>query len=670
MNKLISHAINSILFLIIAFLPVNAFSEKFYIDKVGYRTIDDQCAEVYYASEVDSIVIHSEVNGYTVTRICDRVFDDFRETHHVSMPNTITHIGRYAFADCISLQELVIPPSVRYIGDSAFFNLLCVKSVTIPKSVTYIGHALFLPYTVFTELKVEEGNPVYDSRENCNGIIESATNTIIASCYTTQIPNSVKHIGRASFLGSGKRNIEIPEGVETIKSLAFQGADIENISLPNSIIEIGDSAFFHSELKSVIIPKHIKHIGNSTFAYSPLGTVVFPDSLETIGISAFQSCCIADIKLPSTVKHIDDYAFWRSSQYSDFARITIPDSIKTIGKNIINENHIGVIYNAENCSITNTVFRPKKSILFGKNVKSIPNNLLNHNYNIPIIISKNTTPPQIDDNFFNDSIKSFATLYVPKGCIDTYRNATGWHKIKNIIENPGEFTSLTLNKSYFELPEGRCDSVVAYTTPHTNTNLIAWGCLGYASSNFIKIDQNGKVYSPIFRYYREDTYYKLMAYTLDGSDLEASCDFFKFSITVDSIYFDKSEMTIKQGETDTLRMITKPDYNTRLGMVAYTGIPEFTIRNISESDTTQNITFIITPNQPGDYTFSVYTKIDTISCHITVLKDSAVENICFDDKPASELSRYDIHGRKLPRPMRGINIIRMSDGTIRKEYVK
>ena len=56
MNKLISHAINSILFLIIAFLPVNAFSEKFYIDKVGYRTIDDQCAEVYYASEVDSIV--------------------------------------------------------------------------------------------------------------------------------------------------------------------------------------------------------------------------------------------------------------------------------------------------------------------------------------------------------------------------------------------------------------------------------------------------------------------------------------------------------------------------------------------------------------------------------------------------------------------------------------
>ncbi|MEE0975647.1 MAG: leucine-rich repeat protein, partial [Muribaculaceae bacterium] len=456
MNRLANICLRSLLFLIITIIPVDAFSEKFTIDCVTYRTIDDKCAEVYSAAGVDSINIHGEVNGYTVTHIRERVFFDHHNTYHISIPNTITHIGNAAFWHCKYLQELVIPPSVRHIGNYAFNGLHLIKSATIPKSVTSIGHAIFHPCFVLTELNVEEGNPVYDSRENCNGIIETATNTIIASCLTTKIPNSVKHIGKSCFSSAEFSSIEIPESIETIKACAFSSSKIEKINLPNSITEIGDSAFMlcSSLLGPLNIPKRVKNIGKNTFlGCIYISSVTFPDSLETIGDEAFNNCTFGDIKLPSTVKHIGNYAFNHFSKKKVTARITIPDSTKTIGTDIINENHIGVIYNAENCTVTKTVFRPKKSILFGRKVKNVPYNLLKHNYNIPIIISQNTIPPQIDDDFFNDSIKSFATLYVPKGYIETYRKATGWQKIQNIEENPGEFTSLTLNKSHLELPE-------------------------------------------------------------------------------------------------------------------------------------------------------------------------------------------------------------------------
>ena len=76
-----------------------------------------------------------------------------------------------------------------------------LTSVTIPNSVTSIGDDIFAGCDGLTSIKVEDGNPVYDSREDCNAIIETASNTLVFGCMNTIIPNSVTSIGECAFYG-------------------------------------------------------------------------------------------------------------------------------------------------------------------------------------------------------------------------------------------------------------------------------------------------------------------------------------------------------------------------------------------------------------------------------------------------------------------------------------
>lgn len=150
-------------------------------------------------------------------RACNRA-----ATGDITIPNSVTGIQYSAFARCSGITSVTIPNSVTQIGNFSFGYCTSLTSVTIPNSVTAIGSQAFQACTGLTSIVVESGNTEYDSRDNCNAIIETSTNRLRQGCKTTVIPNSVTSIGAYAFSGH---------------------STLTDITIPNSVTEIGSSAF-------------------------------------------------------------------------------------------------------------------------------------------------------------------------------------------------------------------------------------------------------------------------------------------------------------------------------------------------------------------------------------------------------------------------------------------
>ena len=159
---------------------------------------------------------------YSVTSIGNEAFRNCSGLTSVTIPNSVTSIGEYAFEHCNGLTSVTIPNSVTSIDFGAFLGCSGLTSVTIPNSVTSIGLSVFADCSGLTSLKVEADNTKYDSRDNCNAIIEKETTTLISGTKNTIIPSGVTIIGNNSFYGcSGLTSVTIPNSVTSIGNYAF-----------------------------------------------------------------------------------------------------------------------------------------------------------------------------------------------------------------------------------------------------------------------------------------------------------------------------------------------------------------------------------------------------------------------------------------------------------------
>ena len=305
-----------------------------------------------------------------LTKINEGTFSDCTSLTGIDIPNSVTEIGNFAFYKCSGLTSIDIPNSVTEIGINAFYSCTGLTSIDIPNSVTSIGVSAFCNCTGLTSIVVESGNPKYDSRNNCNAIIETASNTLIVGCENTIIPNTVTAIGNAAFDNcSGLTSIDIPNSVTSIGEGAFWGCSgLTSITIPNSVTFIGDGAFhdctgltsvnihdldawckidfnnFYSnplyyaqhlfidgeETTDLVIPESVTSIGGYAFyGCTGLTSVTIGKSVTSIGGYAFYGCTgLTNVTIPNSVTSIGEEAFYGCSGLTS---VTIPNSVTSVG---------------------------------------------------------------------------------------------------------------------------------------------------------------------------------------------------------------------------------------------------------------------------------------------------------------------------------------------------
>ena len=192
---------------------------------------------------------------------------------------SVTGIGFSAFYNCYRLTSIEIPNSVTSIGSYAFYKCSGLTSIVIPNSVTSIGDCTFSGCSGLTSIVVDENNTKYDSRENCNAIIETETNTLVVGCKNTKIPNSVTSIGGSAFSGcTGLTSVTIGTGVKGIYTKAF--AKCSNLTdvycLATTVPSTNADAFNESypEYMTLHVPAEAIDSYRTTAPWSSFGTIV------------------------------------------------------------------------------------------------------------------------------------------------------------------------------------------------------------------------------------------------------------------------------------------------------------------------------------------------------------------------------------------------------------
>ena len=302
------------------------------------------------------------------TTITNMAFTYCDELTKVVIPSSVTTIGREAFKGCKNLESIEIPSNVTSIYAYAFAGCSALKSINIHKKISMIGLQAFDGCGALTSIVVEDGNFMYDSRNNCNAKINTATNTLLRGCCNTTIPEGIEAIDSYAFSGSkGLTSVVIPDGVKKIEKYAFYCCDdLTSVVIPKSVSEISkEGVFSHCKsLTSIVVEE-----GNSIFdsrencnaiiksgktLVAGCSSSVIPSGIQAIGNGAFSGCeNLTNIIIPESVTEIDAYAF---SGCTALAEVVIPDSVEYIEEGAFENSGLTSIEVPETVKNLNGVF--------------------------------------------------------------------------------------------------------------------------------------------------------------------------------------------------------------------------------------------------------------------------------------------------------------------------
>ena len=347
---------------------------------------------LYYARHLflNGVEVTNLVIPNTIVTLNNYVFCNCEGLTSVAIPQSVKIINGNAFMDCKRLANVDIAPSVTVIGSQAFYGCTDLSSITVPRSVNIIESEAFNSCPGLTGIIVESGNSYYDSRDNCNAIIKTATNTLIAGCQNTVIPNTVTAINGDAFKGCNTlQSIDIPHSVISITGNPFEDCD----SLASITVDENNPVYDSRDNCNAIIETAADKL------IAGCQSTIIPNTVTSIGDRAFYSCQeLKSIEIPNSVKSIGKFACC-----TNLSHVTIGSSI----------TQMGIIFHR--CP------------------------------NITSVTCLATTPPVTEDTWtvwdsglpeqpsnFDPEVYGQATLFVPVTSLEDYKTAKYWKQFSLI----------------------------------------------------------------------------------------------------------------------------------------------------------------------------------------------------------------------------------------------
>ena len=443
-----------------------------------------------YDVEIDGICYNLTGTEATVVKNSSKPYSGIISIPPAFIYNGITFnvssIGACAFYGCTGLTSITIPNSVKSIGEKSFCECSALTSITIPKSVISIEIQAFMGCVGLASMDVEEGNTVFDSRNNCNAIIETVKNKLVAGCKSTVIPEDVICIGWSAFENcTSLKAVTIPNNVTRIDGRAFWGcSNLTSITIPTSVTSIYTNPFAYCDsLKEInvqsgnpvfdsrgncnaiirtksnsmivgctqtIIPEGIISLGSAFTGCRNLTSINIPSSVTSLGAAFYDCINLKSVTIPKGVTEIGYGVFYRCKSLktvtipegvvkiqpeafcycSSLISINIPDSVVSIGTHAFNR-----------CVSLSSVVIGKKLSLFENEVFAACDSLAS-------VQVKQSRPFNIPQNTFSETAYKNATLFVPKGSRTYFREASVWNNFLNIEEM--DMPDVDVSKSPFD----------------------------------------------------------------------------------------------------------------------------------------------------------------------------------------------------------------------------
>lgn len=254
-------------------------------------------------------------------------------------------ISDYAFCNCNSLTDVTLPDSVTSIGRDAFYDCSGLVNIILPNGVTVVGMRAFdntAWYDCQTDGIVYVGKVAYKYKgaisDNCSVILNAGIVSVSDCAFQNctgltdiTIPSSVTYIGNGAFAGcTGLTSITIPNSVIYIGDSAFAGCTgLTSLTVPfvgSSATDAKAFFYFFGGNDNGSVPSSLKNVtitGNSTIAraafFQCTGLISVTISGNTvIDGFAFNRCTgLTSVTIGNGVTYIGESAFRSCDQLTD-----------------------------------------------------------------------------------------------------------------------------------------------------------------------------------------------------------------------------------------------------------------------------------------------------------------------------------------------------------------